>query len=55
MIAPTVRPDPLVIVDVALGLGLMRYAHAKRPGVRRWALSFLGGMVLWSGVLAALR
>ena len=55
MIPPTVRPDPLVIVDVALGLALMMYAHTERPGMRRWVLSFLGGMVLWSGVLAALR
>ena len=55
MLAPTVGPDPLVIGDVALGLGLMRYAHAQRPGVWRRVLSFLGGMVLWSGVLAALR
>ena len=55
MIAPTVRPDPLVIVDVALGLGLMRYAAGQDPGVRRWVLSFLGGLLAWSGVLAALR
>ena len=52
MIPPTIRPDPLAIVDVALGLGLVMFAYAQRP-VLYWVLSFLGGMLVWAGVIAA--
>ena len=55
MIAPTVHLDLVAVWNLAIGLGLLAFATDQRPGWRRWVLSFLGGVLAWSGVLEALR
>ena len=55
MIAPTVRPDPVVIWNLAAGLALLMYATDRGPWPQRWALTILAGALLGLGVHAALE
>ena len=55
MIAPTVHLDLVAVWNLALGMGLLALTNDQRPGRRRWALYFLGGVLVWSGVIEVLR
>ena len=55
MIAPTVHLDLVAVWNLAIGLGLLAFVTEQRQGLRRWVLSFLGVVLVWSGVLETLR